>query len=125
LIKVLEKYDTLFDGTVGLYSHKKVTVHVKPYYVPLIQEDAFKKELQHLLNIGVLQRCGPTEWASPTFIIPKKDGQVRWISDFQELNKCLKRKVYPLSLIQDILSYGNGFEDFTGCCTIDHGTSTT
>jgi hypothetical protein len=114
LIKVLEKYDTLFDGTMGLYPHEKVhldlepdsvPVHVKPYSVPLIQEDAFKKELQHSLDIGVSQRCGPTEWASPAFIIPKKDaGRVRWISDLWELNKCLKRKVYPLPLIQDIIN---------------------
>jgi hypothetical protein len=67
----------------------------------------------NLLTIGVLRRCGPTECASPTFIIPKKDGRVRWISDLQELNKCLKRKVYPLPLIQDIINKRAGYKYFT------------
>jgi hypothetical protein len=50
---------------------------------------------------------------APTFIIPKKDGRVRWISDFRELNKVLKRRVYPLPMIQDVLHRRSGYKYFT------------
>ena len=36
------------------------------------------------------RRILESEWGSPTFIIPEKDGKVRFISDFCKLNKKIK-----------------------------------
>ena len=73
----------------------------------------FKDELQRLCEEGVLTQWGASEWLTPTFLIPKKDGQVQWISDFHALNKLIKRKVYNLPKIQDILNRRKGYEYFS------------
>ncbi len=70
--------------------------------------NAFKKELIHLVEMGVLSPQGASEWASPMCVIPPKDGRVRWVSDFRESNKLVKRKQYPLPIIWDILHQRKG-----------------
>ena len=50
------------------------------------------------------------EWAALTFITPMKNGTVRFISDFHELNKWIKRKPFPIPKIQDLLLKLEGFQ---------------
>ena len=82
--------------------------HARPYAIPRVHLAAFKKELDHLVSIGVISKQGASEWGLPTFITPKKDGRVRWVSDLCELNKVVQRKQYPLPIIQDILKKHKG-----------------
>ena len=87
--------------------------HQRAYPVAHIHLEVFKTELQRLRDIGVLQKFGASKWASPTFIIPKKDESVRWVSDFRELNKVINRNIYPLPRIQTILTKRAGYVFFT------------
>ena len=122
LQKVLESVNRLFNGTLGCYPHKKIKlelkegsipVHCKPFPVPKAHEEVFKKECARLVDVGVLAHTGATEHAYPTFIVKKKDGRVRWVSDFRILNSMLKRKVFPLPRIQDMLNKRRGYKYFT------------
>ena len=74
LVKVLEKYPNVFSTELGLYPHRKFhieleengrPVHGRPYPVPRAHEEVFKKELAHLVKIGVLSPQGSSDWGLP------------------------------------------------------------
>ena len=122
LAKLFRKYTKLFSGKLGVYPKKKLhfelidnakPFHSRPYTVPFHHRELFKNELDRLVKIGVLVKCGASEWLAPTFIVPKKDNKVRWVSDFRGLNKMIKRKVYNLPKIQDIIRRRFGYRFFT------------
>ena len=64
---VLRDFTKLFDGTLEVYPHRKFHMdimlgakpkHVRPYAIARIHLKAFKKELDHLVCIGVLSPQG-------------------------------------------------------------------
>ncbi len=118
LHQLLSKYEDLFDGTLGHWKNSEYEIelkeNVKPhhscaYSIPKIHERTLRYEVERLVQVGVLRKVNNSEWAAPTFIIPKKDGTVRFISDFRELNKRIKRKPFPIPNIQDLLLKLEGF----------------
>lgn len=121
LAELLSNYKRLFSGKLGCFPEKvhidiqpgSKPVHCRAYPVSPYNAITFKGELQHLEAIGVLSKFGPSEWLSPSFIIAKKDGRVRWISDFRQLNKVIRRKVYNLPKITDILKRRKGYRYLT------------
>ena len=115
---LLKKYEHLFDGTLGVWNDEPYNIelkegakpyHSRPFPVPKIHEQTLKLKLKRLCEVGVLKKVNRSEWAAPTFLIPKKDVTVRFISDFRELNKRIKRKPYPIPKIQDLLLKLEGF----------------
>ena len=62
-----------------------------------------------MVKLGILKWEGESNWAFPSFIIPKSNQSVRFISDFRELNKLLDRNPWPLPKIMDILQQLEGF----------------
>eukprot|EP00957_Ditylum_brightwellii_P141495 10779016-Ditylum_brightwellii.AAC.1 len=63
--------------------------------------------------MGVLHKVNRSQWGAPTFLIPKKDETIHFITGYRELNKCIKRKPYPLPKIQDLLLGMKGFKYVT------------
>lgn len=122
LLTTLQGFHPLFNGKLGRYKHAKVKlrlkpgskpVHLKPFPVPHSQEQIFKEEAFRLCDVGVLAPCGLSEHGYPTFIVAKKDGRVRWVSDFRELNKMLIRTIYGIPRVRDIMARRKRYRYFT------------
>ena len=70
----------------------------------------FRKEVERLVRFGVLKEANDSEWGVPSFAQPKaKTNRVRFLIDFRNLNRRLKRKPYPMTKIREILLNLEGF----------------
>ncbi len=62
-----------------------------------------------MVELGILKQESKPEWHFPSFIIPKSNQTVRFISDFCNLNRVLKQKAWPLPKIVETLQELKGF----------------
>jgi hypothetical protein len=67
------------------------------------------KEVKRLCKLGVLERQPASEWTLPSFIIPRKDRTVCFLSDFWEVNKRLVRSPFPIPKISTVFQEIEGF----------------
>jgi hypothetical protein len=63
-----------------------------------------------------LERQPASEWALPSFIIPKKDKTIRFLSDFWKVNKRLVKKPFPTPKISMVLQE---IEEFSYATALD------
>ena len=119
LLVLLKDFEDVFDGTLGKWKTEPVDIELKPdakpvnsryYPVPRINKETFKKELLRLVDIGVLEPVQSSEYGTPVFIIPKKEGTVRFLSDYRRLNQTIVRKPYPIPRIGDTMQQLEGFQ---------------
>jgi hypothetical protein len=97
LLDLLQKHSALFDGTLGLWKDTEVSLelkedtnklyHARAYPVPPCHINTLRAKVERLCKIGMLKQVNRSKSGAPTFIIPKNDGTVRFISNFRELNK--------------------------------------
>ena len=88
---LLSKFDILFNNKLKTFTddkiHLEVDLSVTPHSscahaVPHSHKSTFRKELEQLVQEGVMENCGRATWIAGTFIMPKKDGHMHWVSDF-------------------------------------------
>src|SRR5687767_11045789 len=119
LLVLLQKYEHLFDGTVGTWRTDPVDLflkdpsctphHAKAYPVPYSQEQKLREEVDRLCQQGILRKINRLEWACPVFTISKPDGSLCSLANLRELNKRIKRHPFPIPRIQDMLQKLEGF----------------
>ncbi len=83
--------------------------YAKPFSIPKAYQQITKDKINCFESLGILTKIPSSEWAVPTFIIPKKNNSVCIITDFCGLNKYLKRDLYPMPKIPDMF---NSMEQF-------------
>ena len=103
----------MFYGTLGTWKINTVDlelkedakpIYLRPYPVPKAYEEMFKKEVECLVLIGVIEVANDSEWGSPYFAHHKpKSNRVRFLSDFRNLNEQLKQKPHPMPKTNEIL----------------------
>jgi Reverse transcriptase (RNA-dependent DNA polymerase) len=117
---MLHQFPVLFGGGLGTLKirpiHLELRADAKPYHsrpFPVLQSlySTTKTEIKRLIKIGVLKLDHESEWAAPTFVQPKKTGDVRILTDFRKLNEAivLCHKPFPLPKISDLLQKLQGF----------------
>ena len=77
----------MLDGSLGNYTSDEYKIEflkrAQPYHafpVPKVHEETLKTEVDRLVNIGFLKNKNEFEWAASTFLIPKRNGTVHFIS---------------------------------------------
>ena len=104
LLILLKDFKEFLEDTLGDRSTESIDFGIKPgskpfnskyYSVPRINKETFRNELRRLLEIRVITTVQQSQYSTPAFIIPKKEGNVRFIIDYCRLNHKLVRKPYP------------------------------
>ncbi|XP_063362806.1 uncharacterized protein K02A2.6-like [Cydia amplana] len=120
----LEKqYPKLFSGNLGLFNKYKVNLRLKEDAKPVFfrarpvafaLRDTVSKEIDRLVNLGVLKPVDHSEYASPVVPVLKKNGSVRLCADYSvSINKQLLIDQYPLPTINELFSKLHGGKTFT------------
>ena len=88
----------------------------KLYNVPKAYVDMAKTEVKHLCTVEVLEKFSHTTdspWAVPSFCQLKKTNNLRFLTDFREVNKYIQRKPFPLPRINKSLQKIEKFKSAT------------
>ncbi|KAG1122430.1 hypothetical protein G6F42_011485 [Rhizopus arrhizus] len=104
-------------GRVNNVYHEIITtseepIQSKPYRLTVDEEECLKEELQTLLELDII-RPSSGKYTSPVFFVPKKDGKLRLVVNFQKLNAVTVKDGYPLPHIDDILDAIGGYQCYT------------
>ena len=74
----------------------------KAYRMTHEEEQALEEFLEENLKTGRI-RPSKSPWGAPFFFIKKKDGKLRPVQDYRQLNAQTKKNAYPLPLIGELL----------------------
>ena len=109
--ELLDEYRDVLSSIPGkteLVKHKievgdAKPIRQRPYRLPWVHREAVKKELDMMLEHGIIEESS-SEWAQPMVIVSKKDSsEVRLCIDFRKVNQVAKVDSYPLPRIEDLI----------------------
>lgn len=110
--------------TTDIYKHSitlkpnVAPIFSKPYRLPHSQKKEIDRQIENMLNEGIIEKCR-SEWSSPILLVPKKldtSGEKKWrlVIDYRKLNNCIEDDRFPLPNITEIL------DSLSGCIYFSH-----
>ncbi|GFX71625.1 transposon Ty3-I Gag-Pol polyprotein [Trichonephila clavipes] len=112
LVDVLQEYSEAFKERKNripqitlkhrINTGDNLSVKQRAYHVSPAEHRIIHDEVEKMLDRGVIQ---PSEspWSSPDIFVRKKDNTWRFCVDYRQLNRIIKKDVYPLPRIDDTL----------------------
>lgn len=123
LQNILDKHSTVFGEDLGHIKDAPATIHLDPSHtprfykarpVPYSLRNKVEKELDRLLEQGVIEPVQFSDWAAPVVPVLKKDGRIRLCGDYKlTVNTVAKQDTYPLPRIEDIFASLSNGKTFT------------
>ena len=114
------KYKHLFSG-IGHFKCQPVTIEMKPYAepvwkaarrVPLALKDKFSKEIQSMVEAGILTKLTPEmstpQWLNSFVIVKKPNGNLHICVYPTDLNKSIIHPVCNMRTLEDIIDLLKG-----------------
>ncbi|CAM4591971.1 unnamed protein product [Lepidochelys olivacea] len=77
-------------------------IKVQPYQVSPQAKTAIEREIQDMLQIGVIRPSG-SAWPSPVVLVPKPDGEIHFCVDYCKLNAVTRPDNYPMPRTGELL----------------------
>jgi Reverse transcriptase (RNA-dependent DNA polymerase) len=92
-----------WDHEIELTPDAPAVLNCKVYPLPLGQQETLDRFNKEYLHRGFI-RVSNSPYASPFFFVKKKDGQLRPVQDYRQLNKYTIWNTYPLPLIKELIA---------------------
>ena len=84
-----------------IHTEDNIPVRQKPYRIPYLQRDSVRKEIDSMMEAGIIQPS-VSAWASPIILVSKKDGGIRFCVDYRRLNAKSTFDAYPMPRIEEL-----------------------
>nr|XP_029732609.1 uncharacterized protein K02A2.6-like [Aedes albopictus] len=120
---VLNRYEDLFDDSLGCYKYSKVSLQlkpdavpkfVKPRKIPISFQPKVEEELEKLEKTGIISKAENADWGTPLVPVLKKDNSIRLCADYRvTVNPFLEDKRYPMPVAEAIFAKLNGGKFFS------------
>ena len=79
-------------------------IHQKPYCIPYSRRELVKRELDGMMEAGVI-RPSTSTWASTIVMVEKKDSGICFCVDYWKLNQVAKFDSYPMPRIDEMFEH--------------------
>ncbi|GBL72143.1 Retrovirus-related Pol polyprotein from transposon 297, partial [Araneus ventricosus] len=123
VINLLNKYDSVFAqdiselGQCGIVQHEihltdPVPTRQKPYRVPYQLKAEMKRQINTLLDAGIIQPS-KSAYAAPVLLVKKSDDSYRLVADLRKLNSKTIPDNFPLPNLNEMMDMLTGAKYFT------------